>query len=396
MISCIKCVLVANESFTTFKFLMPMANYFKNKKLEVRLACSDKEYSDAELFIDDIKTSGVHLDIINIERHISLLKDISSFVLLVRYFRNNKFHVVHTHTSKAGILGRIAAFVCRVPIILHTTHDYAFTEKTNIINRYFIIWMERLVALFTDRIYFVSEAEKNRCLIYRIARKSKTLYTGPVGLSLNEFSQNKINNNIQYMIRTKYNIPSDKLIIGTVSRLVPHKRVDIFLRACAIAFEKNRKLFFIIVGGGPMLMKLESLASNIGLKENVIFTGFIKDSKEIPVIMSIFDIFCLPTIKEGFGIVFAEAGVLSKPAIGCDIPPINYVISNNETGLLCKPDDPKDFARAILKLSGDDKKRIEMGIAARRRAKYLFDERFAYEKIYQDYIKLFGIKELKK
>ena len=269
----LRCLQISNESFTAFKFLLPLAKYLNENGIETEIACSDKEYEDARSFVEDIKKEGVKWHCLPLERQIAPFSDLVSLIKLILFFKKEKFDIVHTQTSKAGILGRIAARIAGVPIVVHFTYDYAFTESTGIMKKSLFITLEKLAAFFSNRIYFLAESEMNKCFHYRIASPGKIICVGPVGLDLKEFNPNKISVDDKARIKEKYMINCQGPLVGTVARLVPHKGVDIFIKAAAEAIKSHPDCNFIIVGGGPLLEELKILSQNLGINEKIIFTG---------------------------------------------------------------------------------------------------------------------------
>ena len=388
----LKCLQLANESFTAFKFLLPLARHLQAHGIETEIACSDEEFSDARSFIADIQAQGVTWRRLQIRRELAPVHDLLALLRAYRFFRKQHYDIVHTHTSKAGVIGRIAARLAGVPVVVHHTHDYAFSDSYSWKNLVFI-FLERVAARFCDRVYFVADAEMDRCFKHRIVPRDKTLNTGPVGLDIREFDPALMTPARQAEVRAKYRIPAGVRIVGTVSRLVPHKGVDTLIAALPEVFARVPGSVCVVVGGGPELDSLQRQAKALGVEDRVRFTGFVEAQVDIPVLVSLFDVFCLPTKKEGFGIVFAEAGALHKPVVGCDIAPVNTVIEHAVSGYLCPPDDPGAFSAAVGRLLGDPELCASQGSAGRWRAEHLFDGAVAYEKVRQDYLALWEEKQ---
>jgi glycosyltransferase involved in cell wall biosynthesis len=387
----LRCIQISNESFTAFKFLLPLAKHLKEHGIETDIACSDEEFSDARSFIKDIQAQGVVWRRLQIRRESAPLQDLAALFRAFFFFRKNRYDIVHTQTSKAGVICRIAARLAGVPLVVHYTYDYAFSENFSLKNMMYL-WIEKLAARFCDRVYFIADAEMSRCFKYHIVPREKTLNTGPVGLDIREFDPALITSARQEAVRTRYGIPTGVRVAGTVSRLVPHKGVDTLIGALPDALARVPGSVCVVVGGGPQEEALHSQAKRLGVEKQVIFTGFVEEQADIPVLISLFDVFCLPTKKEGFGIVFAEAGALYKPAVGCDIAPVNTVIEHGVSGFLCTPDDPASFAAAIGRLLADPELCAVQGASGRWRAEHLFDGAVTYEKVRQDYLSLWKTK----
>ena len=227
-------LFVANESFTVFKFVLPYARYLRDRGFQVEVACSHAEYKDAKSFVSEIRSAGFECHHIPFERELSPFRDFIAFCHLLLLLRKRRYAVVHSHTSKAGILSRVAAWIQGIRLIVHTTHDYAITDDMSSWKRQLFILLERITAKISDRIYFVSSAEMERGIKYGIVNSEKGLMTGPVGLNIEEFSPDRFSESERNKIKEKYGIKNDVVVVGCVSRLVPHKRVDLLIEAAAL------------------------------------------------------------------------------------------------------------------------------------------------------------------
>jgi glycosyltransferase involved in cell wall biosynthesis len=390
----LRCLQVANESFTAFRFLLPIACYLRENGIDTEIACSDYRYSDAGDFIAQIQARGIRWRRLQIRREVAPLADLWSFIRAFLFFLTHRYDIVHTQTSKAGFICRVAARLAGVPVVVHYSFDYAFSDQGTLHDRIFI-WCERMAGRFCDRVYFIADTEMERGMKHGIVPKEKVLMTGPVGIDLEEMDPGRIVPERVSAVRDKYHIPDERRVVGTITRLVPHKGVVTLLHAIEILTKRFPDVVCVIVGGGPEKGALRDEAERCGIADRVIFTGFVESQEDIAPLFLTFDAFCLPTKKEGFGIVFAEAGALGKPVVGCNIGPINQIIVDGVTGFLCPPDDATAFAEAIGRLLSDPVLNRRCGLAGRRRSEEVFDSKIAYEKVKRDYLRILKDKRRK-
>src|SRR2546427_6865480 len=283
---------------------------------------------------------------------------------------------------------RVAARLAGTPIIIHTAHAFPFHPYLSVPVRAAYVIIERWAAGLADLIMVDTESVRADGLRYGIVRDPAKLVTVPMGIDLKKFSpspQGPAN------LRAALGFgPSDR-VVGTVARLVPDKGVECFLRMAARVLTGRSDVRFLIVGDGPLRPELECLADSFGVRAKVIFTGHRTD---VPALMEAMDLFVLPTLREGFGVVFAEALAMGKSTIGSRIGPVAEVVEDGVTGYLVAPDDPEQFAKRTLELLGDDAKRRSFGEAGRRRVEKLFTEERMCETTEQHYRRLLESKGL--
>ncbi|MCX7715862.1 MAG: glycosyltransferase, partial [Endomicrobia bacterium] len=299
---------------------------------------------------------------------------------------------VHTHTSKAGILGRWATFLLRTFCcgfqnikIIHTPHGHIFYGYYDKLITFIFVMVEKITARITDKIIALTEGEKNESLIYGIGKPNQWVVIHS-GTNLPCF----ITPNSE--LRTKLNIPTDSIVIGTVARLEPVKGVKYLIEAipfiCGFLTSSSlSSLTFLIVGDGSERKKLEKLLleqcfsiangnkpkgllyeqkNNIKIFEKrlkdkkieVIFTGMREDVAEL---ISIMDIYVQPSLNEGMGKTIVLAELLGKPVVATKVQGIPSVVIEAETGILVKSKNSIELAEGIIQLIKDETLRIRMG-----------------------------------
>jgi len=323
-----------------------------------------------------------------LRREINLFWDLIALSKLSKLIKEGKFDLVHTHTSKAGFIGRLAAKICRVKIIVHTPHGHVFYSYFGKFKTAFFIKLEKWAAKFTDRIITLTGLGRDEHVRLGIAEAGKFL---PVycGIDLTRFLSCQIDVEAG---RKKWQIAKDDLVVGMVSRLVPIKGVEYFIRAIPEIKKEMPRVKFLIVGDGPLKEGLEKLAENLGVGREIIFTG---NRNDIPDFMAIFDVYVLTSLNEGLGRTLIEAMASGKCAVATRVGGVAEIVIDGETGILVEPKDPLGLKKAIVKLLTNKDLRDKMGNKAKERAKALFGVDTMIEKtekLYQELARLKGIR----
>jgi glycosyltransferase involved in cell wall biosynthesis len=294
-------------------------------------------------------------------RDLQPFSDLAAFFSLLRIIRREKPHIVHTHTSKAGILGRWAAYFCRVPIIVHTPHGHVFWGYFNSWQTRLFILLERGTARITNAIVTITPQEKEDHLRFRIAPEEKftVIHSGvDLGAFLAGCSQ-------PAAVTAALGIPPETTVIGTVGRLTAVKGQETLIRAASELIRQGEKIFLVLLGDGELRQDLEQLTIRLGIAEHVHFPGWRSDVAQV---MALFDIFCLPSLNEGMGKVLVEAMAMGKPIIASDIGGIRDMVRSGENGLLVPAGDAEALVEAIARLCRDPDGRRRMGDAGRQMA----------------------------
>ena len=309
-----------------------------------------------------IKEAGIALHIIpELVRNIQPLRDLQALSKMNRLLREIKPHIVHTHTSKAGILGRFSACLNNVPVVVHTPHGHVFWGYFSPLTSRFFIALEKFAALYTDRLVMLTEQEKEDHLHYCIGKEE--LFTViHSGVNLEPFLRSDKD---RERMRKELGIPADAFIVGTVGRLTAVKGQRYLLEAVAKLSRDIPGLFCIFLGDGELLEELKDRAADLGIGEHVLFLGWRDD---VAATMSILDVFVLPSLNEGMGRVIVEAMAAGKPIVASDVGGIRNLIGNKENGILVRPADPESLAKGIKDLYGDPEGRERMGEAGRQKA----------------------------
>ena len=329
------------------------------------------------------KAGGIkYIFIPEMSRSINPLGDLKAFLKIFSIIRKDRPQIVHTHTAKAGTLGRLAAIMAGVPIKIHTFHGHIFYGYFNkILTNYFML-VERALAAFTDRIIAISDIQKDELLNkYNIGNESKYSVVN-IGLDLERFSdlEKKRGN-----FRRKLGLANDDILIGIVGRLVPVKNHRMFIKAALnlknlVKPEVFDKIKFIVVGGGEEKESLTGYAKSLGIDGSFIFSGWADDIEEVYADL---DIVALTSKNEGTPLSLIEAMASSKPVIATDVGGVRDVVQ--DSGFLVDSDDDTGYARRLAELVMSESKRREMGL----KGKNLVIKRYSKERLIGQIDKLY-------
>ena len=302
------------------------------------------------------------VEIPQLVRDPSPLDDLVALFKIYRFIRRGKFHLVHTHTSKAGILGRLAARLAGVPRIVHTPHGHCFTGYAGrTLTRLFIV-LERWAATFTDRLIGLTDQEVRDHLDRRIGRPGQWLSI-PSGIEAEWFETTPAE---ARAARAALGLPPDVLLVGSVGRFEPVKGHVHLLEAFSALAPRFPDLYLALVGDGELLPELRSRASRGGLAARVLFLGWRDD---VAALLRALDLFVFPSLNEGMGRALVEAMAAGLPIVASRAGGIPDVLEQGEAGMLVEAGSAEALAHGIETLLLDPTLRVRLGKTARDRAR---------------------------
>lgn len=329
----------------TPEYIKLFFNHIDKEKYEIYLACPS--YGPLK---EEIEKLGVIVYPIEMKHDISIKDDLKAFWNLKKLIAEVKPDLVHLHSSKAGVLGKLASYVNKVPVI-YNAHGWSFSMDISNFKKYIYILIERFTSKFCDVIVNISNYEYMLAKQYKIAPDNKMI-TIHNGIDTNKFDS--YNMHLKEDILKELGIPNNAFIIGMVARISaqkdPVKFVNIAQRIC----ERIDNAYFVLVGDGEQRAKIENIISEYKLNDRIKITGWVNDVNKY---LSIFDIAILTSRWEGFGLVIAEYMAASKPVVASNIGGIPELIADKYNGDLVNLDDIDGFVQSILILSKDEELR---------------------------------------
>ena len=331
------------------------------KRFDVSLMCGPGgEWVDRALSIKGIRMIFIK----ELIRKIHFIYDLIVLAKIYTIIREEKFIIVHTHSSKPGFAGRIAAKLAGVPVVLHTIHGFPFHDFMHPVVRKFFILIERGLSKFSDRLITVSLLNREKAIHLKLAQPEKfiNIYSG--------ISFEKFQKSVDHREKKKeLGIPQREKIVGMVGRLSKQKAPQYFVQAMPAVLESVPDVRFLIVGDGELKSKVIRLSNKLGVEEKVSFLGFRED---IPEILEILDVFVLSSLWEGLGRSLTEAMVMGCPVVATRVEGVPELVVGGETGILVQPKDPDSLAQGIVELITDSVKARKMGQSAREKVLHDF------------------------
>jgi glycosyltransferase involved in cell wall biosynthesis len=297
----------------------------------------------------------------SLRQPVSPLHDARALAQIRSIARRFRPHLVHTHTAKAGFLGRSAALLAvrPRPVLVHTFHGHVLEGYFGPAKTRLYRGLERTLARRTDRLIGVSPQTVDDLVRLGVAPREKFSVIR-LGLDLEPFARLETGEGTD--LRAELRVANDQTLLAFVGRIVPIKRVDLLLRAFARAHASGAKIHLAIVGDGEARPEFERLAHELGVGAAVSFLGYRRD---LPQIAAAADAAVLSSDNEGTPVWLIEAAAAGKPAIATDVGGTAEVV-RPETGVVVPPDDESALAAAISRLAGDPELRRRMGGRARQ------------------------------
>jgi len=300
-------------------------------------------------------------------------RDVKALWKLYRLMRREQPHIVHTHTARAGFLGRLAARLAGVPIIVHTYHGHVLhgywgAAKTRLMRR-----LEQALARITDQLITVSEQVKRELVMHGVAPPEKIAVI-PLGFDLEPLLSCHIHRG---QFRHELGLKDRDQLVGIVGRLFPIKNHRLFLDAAAILAERKPCAHFVIVGDGALRPRLEHYTRELGIADRVTFTGWRRD---LPRIYVDLDVLVVSSDNEGTPVSVIEAMAAGCPVVATHVGGLPDVISDGETGYLVPPRDPVRLATTVASLLQNR----EIARHMTQQAKDMVQKRFTAQRLIAD------------
>ena len=324
------------------------------------------------------------IEIPDMVRELSFIHDIKAYFALKNFFKAGKFDVVHTHSSKAGIIGRLAARAAKVPVVVHTVHGQAFHPyQSKWKNRLFIA-LERFAAHYCDKIYAVAQAMIDQCVAAKVAprEKYKVVYSG---METSAFA----NSVRETELRTKLGIPENAFTIATIARLFPQKGYEFVIPAAEQLLKKHPDCHFLLIGDGPMFDELQSELKKRNMDKCFHFAGLVPPD-EVCRYLAQADLLWHLSLHEGLPRAVVQALASAIPAIGFHLDGTPEVVLNGRTGFTVPAEDIDGVAEKSSEIISNPDFAHELGSNGQK----LVLEQFSWQKmadvLEEEYLQLFS------
>jgi len=320
-------------------------------------------------------------------RRVSLFADLQALTEVTRLVFSEAPDVIHTHTAKAGTVGRLAAFLFNITrrrsrrcLVVHTYHGHVFEGYFGAVASWAIRMVERSLALITHRIVTISPAQRHDIVErFRVAPVGRTT-TIALGLALEPLMALQPG---APDLRERFALGTNEVVVGFLGRMVPIKDLATLIQAFAIALERIPNMRLLLGGDGPERPFLVQLAERLGIERRVVFPGWVDD---LPRFYATLDICALSSINEGTPVAIIEAMAAARPVAASAVGGVVDVVEQDVTGLLVPPRNPRALANALMALSSAPDERRRMGEEGRRRATRYTQGRLVddLERLYQE------------
>jgi len=295
----------------------------------------------------------------NFVREVRPIQDSITLLKLWRLFRRERPDIVHTHSSKAGILGRLAARLAGVPVIFHTYHGFGFNDFQPRLIKTLYIWLERITGRVTNQTVIVSYANAKRAEDSGIVRNNDWILCRDA-ISLEQFMQPGPR-------RTKlreWNVPENRVVAGMVACFKPQKSPLDFVEVASRVLKETDRVHFIMAGDGELRPAIEARIRDLGISSHITLLGWQKD---MPEVYRNLDVVVLTSLWEGLPCVFSEAMAAGLPIVATQVDGAREAIIDGDNGFLHGPHDVEGMAKSVLKLVENPALREAMGSRGKSR-----------------------------
>lgn len=291
-------------------------------------------------------------------RDINIFYDLAVFVSLVRVFMKEKPDIVHLNSSKIGGLGALAGRITGIKKIIFTAHGWAFNEPRNYLSKKLITFLSWITIFLSHHTITVSKQDTLR--VHGMPAISDKVFFIPNGIEEKEFVPKKEARALLFEGHTSLMPPKEAVWIGTIGELTQNKGLSYAIEACD-TLKKNLSspFVYVIIGDGEDKYKLANAIRKHNLEKQVFLVGFKKDASSL---LRAFDIFLLPSLKEGLPYVVLEAGLASIPTVASAIGGIPEIITDGKSGILVPPKDHQRIAQAIESMMTQKEQARELGV----------------------------------
>lgn len=340
----IRVLHIAQAAGGVDRYLRMLLKYMDKEQFENIVVFSQSfDKKDYEGLVDGYQT-------VEMDRSIEI-NDIKSVFQIRKLIKEYEPDVVYVHSSKAGAVGRLANIGIK-NICIYNPHGWAFNMRCSGKKQFLYACIEKMAAHFCDKIICISNAEKQSALDKKICKENKLqiIYNG---IDIDDY-ENSIHGKIK---RCDIGVPADAFVIGMVGRICKQKAPDIFIRAAEMIKKELPNAYFILVGDGDMTKSIKKYAEENDLSDSLYITGWVDNPMDY---IEIFDVACLLSRWEGFGLVVPEYMLCRKPVIACNVDALPDIIENEQSGILVEVDNYVEVYENVMRLYANSEWKIRL------------------------------------
>ncbi len=360
------CQLCAVD-FTLRHFLTALIDGMRAEGWSVTAVCSDGP------FVPALRSAGYAIETVPISRGLNPVRHMASLVRLARLLRRERFDILHVHTPIAALLGRIAARLTGVPMVVYTAHGFYFHDDMHPLPKAIYTWLEWLGGRLTNLLFTQSEEDARTAVAKRFLPAARVVPIGN-GVDVSSFDPARVTT--RAATRLKLGVPQEAVAIGMIGRMVAEKGFAEFLDAAETVVAQGFPVYFLAIGerlpsdhAAGTEDRIRTAKARLG--DRLVLTGLRSD---VPDLLAAMDIFTLPSYREGMPRTIIEAMLMAKPVVATDIRGSREEVVAGETGILVPVRDASALSQAFITLASDPAMRQRMGEAGRMRALALYDE----------------------
>jgi glycosyltransferase involved in cell wall biosynthesis len=361
------CQLCAVD-FTLKKFLLPLVDGMREEGWQVVAICSDGKE------IAELRDLGYSIKTIPIARSMNPYLALRSLIRLTCFFRQQSFDVLHAHTPVAALIGRIAARLAGIPLVVYTAHGFYFHDHMPRWKRAVFVELERICGRFTDLLFCQSEEDAAAAIREKIAPESRIVAIGN-GVDTTCFDPQEVA--CGETVKISLGIPRDAFVVGLIGRQVREKGIGEFLKAMASLANHYSHLWVLLVGERLSSDHDQGVAESFAEAQAVLGHRLMAlgSREDIPELLAAMDLFCLPSWREGMPRTIIEAMMMAKPVVATNIRGAREEVVPEKTGLLVPVRSSSELADAVERMLLNPGWGRRLGKAGRARALRLYDEK---------------------
>ena len=357
----------------------------RDPRFDVTLLCGIDEAGEGNMFAEANRAGVTTVVLPSLLREIRPLTDLKAVFDVYRFLRRGSYTVVHTHSTKAGMIGRIAAWAARVPVVVHTLHGLVFHEFQSAWRNSVYVTLKRICAPMTHKIISVSDRVSATAIARGVGRPDQhiTIFSG---IELDRFLSVRERLSVEEAKR-RAGIPPAAPVVGKIARLFPLKGHEQFLAAAVDIAREVPGAYFLLVGDGPLRDELRANADQLGLGPRLVMVGRVPPEM-VPDYIQAMDVVVHTSLREGIARVLPQAGAVGKPVVTFDLDGAPEVIRDGVSGYLVPAVETGRIADRTVELLRDPERRHALGEAGRAFAAEHFSVERMVERINAVYFEL--------